>query len=89
MSNHKQLMKGRTMKRDDLTPMDKLKLLNDRFDFNVQLINGDYNIYCNNTDLNQSEVASIGGYSNLEDAVNDLIIQLEGNGYDLTKYFEL
>ena len=77
------------MKREDLTPMDKLKLLNDKFDFTIQIFDGEYNIYCANTDINETEVAYIGGYVIFEDAVDDLITMIENNGYDLSKYFEL
>ena len=62
---------------------DKLKTLNGVLDFNVQIFDGDINIYAMATDFHHSDVASVGGYTNLDDAVHDLLAELQNKGYNI------
>lgn len=66
-------------------PIERLKKLGERFDFNIQIMNNEYNIYCMSQDFHGTDVASVGGHQVLEDAVEDLLQQLENKGYDLKK----
>ena len=61
----------------------KLKELNGVLDFNVQIFDGDINIYAMAPDFHHTDVASVYGYTNIDDAVNDLLISLHNKGYNV------
>ena len=65
--------------------IEKLKALDKQFDFNIQIFDGDYNIYCMAQDFHNTDIASVGGYKVLEDAVDDLLQELENKGYEIDK----
>lgn len=66
-----------------MNPFDKLKVLNNVLDFNVQIFDGDINIYAFATDFHHTDVASVGGYDDLNEAVEALISILKKKGYSI------
>lgn len=59
----------------------RLKKLDKKFDFNIQIFDGDYNLYCMKQDFHHTEIASVGGFKKLDDAIDSLISVLKKKGY--------
>lgn len=66
-----------------MNSFEKLKLLNSVLDFNVQIFDGDINIYAHATDFHHTDVASVGGYNNIDEAVEAMLSILKKKGYTI------